>query len=64
MPEKEEAKWYVVHPYSGYQQIPWSLIGDGINDLKLQLLASMPAAWDEVFNKVTGCGLDQLKKIE
>lgn len=52
------------HPYSGYQQIPWSLIGDGVNDLKLQLFASMSAAWDEVFNKVTGCGLDELKKIE
>ena len=51
-------------PFKGEQIIPWPLIGDGINDLKLQLLASMSAAWDEVFNKVTGCGLEELKKIE
>lgn len=51
-------------PFRGNHQIPWPLIGEGINDLKLQLMAGMSAAWDEVFNKVTGCGLEELKKIE
>ena len=51
-------------PFRGNQAIPWSLIGDGINDLKLQLFTSMSDAWDEVFNKVTGCGLEELKKVE
>ena len=51
-------------PFSGKQQIPWPLIGEGVNDLKLQLMACMSAAWDEVFNKVTGCGLNELKKVE
>lgn len=51
-------------PFKGVQQIPWSLIGEGVSDLKLQLMAGMSAAWDQVFNQVTGCGLDELKKIE
>lgn len=51
-------------PFRGTQQIPWALIGEGVNDLKLQLFSGMNAAWDEVFNKVTGCGLDELKKID
>lgn len=51
-------------PFKGNYACPWSLIGDGINDLKLQLLAGMSASWNEVFNKVTGCGLEELKKIE
>lgn len=51
-------------PFHGLQQIPWPMIGDGVNDLKLQLFTSMSAAWDEVFNKVTGCGLEELKKID
>ena len=51
-------------PFRGNQTIPWSMMGVGANDLKLQLFASMSASWDEVFNKVTGCGLDELKKIE
>lgn len=51
-------------PFKGVQQIPWSLIGEGVNDLKLQLFTDMHAAWDQVFNHVTGCGLDELKKIE
>ena len=51
-------------PFRGNQTIPWPLIGGCVNDLKLQLFAGMSAAWDEVFNKVTGCGLEELKKIE
>lgn len=50
--------------FRGTQQIPWALIGEGVNDLKLQLFSGMNAAWDEVFNKVTGCGLDELKRVE
>lgn len=60
-------RFYLVaarQPFCGKQQIPWPLIGEGVNDLKLQLFTSMSAAWDEVFNKVTGCGLEELKKVE
>ena len=51
-------------PFKGNQAIPWPLIGDGVNDLKLQLMSGMHAAYEEVFDKVLGCGLDELKKIE
>ena len=51
-------------PYKGNQAIPWQLIGEGVNDLKLQLMAGMAAAYGEVFNKVSGCGLEELKNIE
>lgn len=60
-------RFYLVaarQPFKGDQTIPWMMIGEGINDLKLQLMAGMSAAWDEVFNKVTGCGLEELKRIE
>lgn len=49
-------RFYLVaarQPFKGDQTIPWMMIGEG-----------MSAAWDEVFNKVTGCGLDELKKVE
>lgn len=51
-------------PFKGCQQIPWPLIGEGVNDLKMQLMAGMHAAYEEVFDKVTGCGLEELKKVE
>lgn len=51
-------------PFRGLQQIPWPMIGDGVNDLKLQLMANMSAAWDKVFEQVTGCGLNELKMID
>ena len=51
-------------PYKGNNATPWPLIGKGVDDLKLNLMAGMSVAWDEVFYKVTGCGLEELKKVE
>lgn len=51
-------------PFKGNQAIPWPLIGEGVNDLKMQLMAGMHAAYEEVFDKVLGSGLDELKLIE
>lgn len=51
-------------PFKGVWQGPWELIGEGVNDLKLQLMASMHTAYEQVFDKVTGCGLDELRKVE
>ena len=51
-------------PFKGNQAIPWPLIGEEVRDLKLQLMAGMHAAYEEVFDKVTGCGLEELKKVE
>lgn len=50
--------------FKGLSQLPWLLIGENVSDLKLQLLASMHTAYEQVFDKVTGCGLDELRKVE